>query len=87
MKGSVDLETVREAGLVLYAQLCGAALGQAHARAAAVAPTIAGYLGGGDSFDRAIASFAADYADQTERDHEALVRAAESGRITATTGL
>ncbi len=44
---------------------------------------IAAYLGGGDSFDEAIAEFAEHYADQAERDHEALVGAIDSGRIRA----
>jgi len=34
-------------------------------------------------FDRAIADFAAAYADQNERDHQSLVDAAASGRVTA----
>ena len=33
--------------------------------------TIAGYLGKGDTFDRAIADFAVAYADQNERDYAA----------------
>jgi Uncharacterized protein conserved in bacteria (DUF2252) len=35
-------------------------------------------------FDEAVSALAAAYADQVTRDHEALVRAAESGRVTAT---
>jgi hypothetical protein len=34
---------------------------------------ISGYLGRRDVFDQAIATFAELYADQTERDHAALV--------------
>ena len=37
--------------------------------------------------DRAIADFASAYADQNERDYEALADAAKSGRITAERGL
>ena len=48
---------------------------------------IASYLGGSDVFDRAIAEFAAAYADQNERDFEALTEAAASGRITAERGV
>ncbi len=44
---------------------------------------IAAYLGGSDVFDRTIAEFAAAYADQNERDHQALVDAVTSGRLTA----
>ena len=52
----------------LYAQLCGAILARAHARSGDRI-AIAGYLGGGDTFDRAIAEFAAAYADQNEDDY------------------
>jgi hypothetical protein len=44
-------------------------------------------LGSGDTFDRAVSSFAEAYADQNERDYQALVDAAASGRITATPGI
>ena len=56
-------------GATLYARLCGATLARAHARwGDRIA--IASYLGKGDAFDRAIADFAAAYADQNERDYE-----------------
>jgi len=42
-----------------------------------------GYLGKGDAFDQALASFALAYADQTEADYHALMKAHESGRIQA----
>jgi hypothetical protein len=48
---------------------------------------IASYLGSGDALDRALADFAERYADQNERDYDALARAAASGRIQAQTGL
>jgi len=44
---------------------------------------IAAYLGGSDVFDQAITRFAAAYADQNERGHQALVDAVDSGRLTA----
>jgi hypothetical protein len=34
-------------------------------------------------FDQAITQFASAYADQNERDHQALVDAVASGRLTA----
>jgi hypothetical protein len=40
-------------------------------------------MGSNDTFDRAIAAFAVDYADQNERDHAALDRAVRSGKIPA----
>ena len=48
---------------------------------------IAAYLGKSDTFDRAIAAFAAAYADQNERDYKALRTAVASGRITAEEGV
>jgi hypothetical protein len=40
-----------------------------------------------DTFDEAIAAFAAAYTDQTERDHQALADAVKSGRVPVETGL
>ena len=40
---------------------------------------ITGYLGGSDKVDRAMGRFARSYADQTERDHQALVKAVARG--------
>ena len=42
---------------------------------------IAGYLGSKEVFDKAVAKFAAAYADQAERDHAALAAAVRKGRI------
>jgi hypothetical protein len=44
-----------------------------------------GYLGRGDSFDHAVAIFASSYADQTERDHAAMVQAVQAGHLVAET--
>ena len=70
----------------MYAQLCGQALAKAHARSGD-AIAIASYLGAGDSFDRALAAFAEAYADQNERDYDALREAVASGRLEAKAGL
>ena len=85
-KLSVEIEFLRPEGLQLYAQLCGWTLARAHARSGDRI-AIGAYLGGTDVFDRAIAKFAVAYADQNERDHQALVDAVKSGRITAEQGL
>jgi uncharacterized protein (DUF2252 family) len=68
--------------LEYFAQACGWVLARAHARSGDPA-IIAGYLGSSDAFDEAIMMFAAAYADQTERDHTALVNAVKAGRIKA----
>ena len=85
-KYSFDIETVIPRGLRMYGQLCGWTLARAHARSGDRI-AIAAYLGGSEAFDHAIAEFACAYADQNERDHQALVAAVKSGRITAEEGL
>lgn len=84
MKGSVDVSTLTPTGYVTYARLCGWALARAHARSGDAA-AISGYLGKQDTFDRAITAFANAYADQTERDHAALLAAVKAGRVAAET--
>ena len=74
MKGSVNIETLTPADLYDYGQLCGWVLARAHARSGDAA-AISGYLGTGDRFDRAVTDFAEAYADQTEADYAAFVRA------------
>jgi uncharacterized protein (DUF2252 family) len=79
-KGSARVERMDPKALTAYAQICGTTLAHAHARSGDRI-AIAGYLGKGDTFDTAIASFAETYADQNERDYEALRAAADEGRI------
>ena len=56
------------------------ALARAHARCGD--PTqISGYLGNSFFFEQAIALFAEAYADQTQRDHAALLAAIKEGPI------
>src|SRR5262245_6424022 len=85
-KTSVDLETILPATLLIYAQLCGWTLARAHARSGDRI-AIASYLGRRDTFDRALAEFAAAYADLNERDYSSLLQAARSGRIPVQAGL
>jgi uncharacterized protein (DUF2252 family) len=85
-KGSADVDDMLVPGATLYSRICAATLARAHARwGDRIA--IASYLGKGDAFDRAIADFAAVYADQNEKDYEAFAAAVRSGRLTAQTGL
>ena len=63
-----------------YGQACGWTLARAHARSGP-REQIAGYLGRGESFDQAVAKFAADYADQSERDYEVFKNAVSAGRL------
>ncbi len=73
------------AGMRAYGELCGWTLARAHARSGDRF-AIAAYLGQSAVFDQAIAEFAAAYADQNERDHQALTVAVASGCLTASTG-
>jgi uncharacterized protein (DUF2252 family) len=81
-KLSADIETMTPRSMRLYGVLCGWTLARAHARSGDRI-AIAAYLGRSDAFDRAIAQFAAAYADQNERDYDALADAVASGRIVA----
>jgi uncharacterized protein (DUF2252 family) len=85
-KFSLDIATMRPDGMLRYGQLCGWTLARAHARSGEPA-AIAGYLGGSAAFDKAIAEFAAGYADQNERDYQALADAAGAGQVQVTTGV
>jgi uncharacterized protein (DUF2252 family) len=85
-KLSADIQSMPPSWLQQYARYCGWTLARTHARTGDRF-AIAGYLGSAAVFDEAIAAFAASYADQSERDHAELGRAAKSGRISAKTGL
>jgi hypothetical protein len=71
-KAAVALTQLKSAALLEYAAVCGETLARGHARSGDPA-RIAGYIGISDRFDSAIARFASEYADQTERDWQALV--------------
>ena len=86
MKGAITVDGMDGSALMDYARICGALLAKGHARSTG-ATVLSGYLGKGDVADRAIASFARAYADQTEADHDALVQAVNSGRLPAEHGV
>ena len=83
-KISPQVELMNQANLRRYGRLCAHALARAHARSGD-AVLLAAYLGKSDAFADAIASFSAAYADQNDRDHAAMVKAARAGRIQAAT--
>jgi uncharacterized protein (DUF2252 family) len=85
-KASIDLSTMTYWGLHAYVRACGWSMARAHARSGDRL-AIAGYLGAGSGFDKAIARFSATYADQNERDHQRLVEAVAGGELTARTGI
>jgi uncharacterized protein (DUF2252 family) len=82
MKGTIALDAIDAAALTDYARIVGHLLAKAHARTSG-ASMIAGYVGGSDKLDRALGRFARAYADQTEADHAALVRAVANGILPA----
>jgi uncharacterized protein (DUF2252 family) len=86
MKVSADLTTMSHKKLTQYAEACGLVLAHAHARTGDPA-LITGYLGKSAQFEEALSDFAVAYADQTDRDHAALVQAIKDGRVVAQTGI
>jgi uncharacterized protein (DUF2252 family) len=82
MKGGVEFDPnkVKLENLDQYCSLCAWALALAHAKSGDAA-LISGYVGKSDELDEAMARFAFAYADQTEKDYQALATAAKSGRI------
>jgi uncharacterized protein (DUF2252 family) len=86
VKGQGDLEAMDVENLTHYGALCAWALARSHARTGD-AVQLAAYLGKGNAFDRAMASFSAAYARTNESDHAALVEAIVSGRVEAVSGI
>jgi uncharacterized protein (DUF2252 family) len=86
MKVSADVESVAPIGLQFYAGICGWTLARAHARSGDPI-AIAEYLGDDDEFDRSITDFSSRYADQNERDYQALADAVRSGRLASVEGV
>src|SRR5215831_20546239 len=80
MKMSVPLDGLSSVRLNKYTSFCGWTLARAHAKSGD-ATVLASYVGKSDRLDRAMAKFAVAYADQTERDHAALVKAVRAGRV------
>ena len=72
--------------MAVYARICADALVRAHARSGDRI-AIASYLGSSDAFDRALVEFSEAYADQNDRDYDALVQAEKDGRITVERGI
>jgi len=82
MKISPIIESFEASDLKAYGRICAWALARAHARSGDPA-MIAGYMGGSEVFDDAIADFAVDYADQAQRDYRTFVKAIRQGRLKA----
>jgi uncharacterized protein (DUF2252 family) len=85
-KGAALVDAMAPPAMEVYARMCSTTLARAHARSGDRV-AIASYLGTGDSFAKAVAEFAEAYADQNERDYDALVQAEKDGRIAAVHGI
>ena len=81
-KGGAVISAMTADDLAVWGELCGWALARGHARLGQPAE-IAGYLGDDEIFEHALTEFAIAYADQTDTDHQALLDAIASGRVTA----
>ena len=86
MKGAIKLHKIKPKAMADYAAICGRLLAKGHARTSG-ASMIVGYIGRSDKVDVALCTFARAYADQTERDHERLVKAVAAGRLAAEHGI
>ena len=82
MKASIDITKLTAKDLHAYGGLCGWALARAHARSGDPAQ-ISGYIGHNEVFEDAVLSFTQSYADQNERDFEALKAAIAGGAVQA----
>jgi uncharacterized protein (DUF2252 family) len=80
MKIKMLVEVYTPSVMRQYAEACAWTLARAHARSGDPA-MISGYLGKSDAFDRAVTDFSVAYADQSERDHETLMKAVRTGRL------
>jgi uncharacterized protein (DUF2252 family) len=79
-KVSVDVAAMNIETLHIYARLCAWTLARAHA-VSGDAIAIAAYLGASDRFDEAITEFASAYADQNQRDFDAVTAHVRAGRF------
>ncbi len=80
MKGTIPLDSIGPDAMTDYVRVCGRLLAKGHARTSG-ASMISGYVGPGEKLELAMARFARAYADQTEKDHAALVEAVRLGRL------
>jgi uncharacterized protein (DUF2252 family) len=82
IKISIKVETFGKAEMISFADWCGQALALSHARSGDAA-LLSGYMGNSDTFDQAIADFSFAYAEQNEKDYDALMKAIKTGKLEA----
>ena len=81
-KASIDTSILLGNGLTQYARMAGELLAKGHARSGDPC-ALSGYLGTADKCDLAMSRFAIAYANQTEKDWEALRLAIRNGKLKA----
>ncbi len=79
-KASIEVTDLKGTGLIDYAHLSGELVARGHARSGDC-HVLAGYLGNGKVFEKAIKTFANAYADQTERDWKALLKSKHAPKV------
>lgn len=79
-KGSIDINHLSAMGLYDLGRLCAWCLAHAHARSGD-SVAIANYMGGSDTFDVAMLSFADSYADQNEEDYRVFKAMIKDGEL------
>ena len=79
-KAGIEDEDLEGNGLLQYARVCGELLAKGHARSGDPCKLF-GYLGNSDKLDRAMVKFGVDYADQSTRDFELLLKALRTGTL------
>ncbi|MEG1097832.1 MAG: DUF2252 domain-containing protein [Eggerthellaceae bacterium] len=79
-KSSANLSAIDFDELSVTGAMCGWTLARAHARSGNRI-AIASYLGAANTFDKAIADFAASYADQNQADYDAFMQARAAGEL------
>lgn len=80
MKGAVVVDDLDAGALADYAKVLGLLLAKGHARTSGTS-MIGGYIGKSDAVPDAFVEFAGHYADQTEADHAAMLKAVKDGRL------
>ncbi len=85
-KGSVVVEALTPDEMALYGEFCATALAYAHARGGH-RTEIAAYLGDDSAFEKAMVSFADEYAVRNREDYARFTAAIADGKLPAETGI
>jgi uncharacterized protein (DUF2252 family) len=81
-KAAINPMDLKGKKMLEYVTVCGETLAKAHARTGD-SLAISGYCGDTAKLDKAIAKFAALYADQMTKDHEVFIKAIKNGKVKA----